>query len=223
MIEAKNLIKTFPALVEPVLKDLNLKIFDGDFISLVGKSGSGKSTLLYILSTLDNPTSGEVHYDHSPIQNFSKTQLYELRNKQIGFVFQFHYLISELSAQENVLLPTRKTNQQFEKRNFARELIKAVGLSGKEDRYPGELSGGEQQRLAIARALIMNPKYIFADEPTGNLDSANGTMVMDLFKKFNQTKETTIIYVTHDREFASLASKSITLVDGRIQSSLIKN
>lgn len=216
MIEVKNIIKTFPNTPAPVLKGINLTIEDGEFVSLVGKSGSGKSTLLYIMSTLDNPTEGEVLYDHKKLHDFKPEDIYQLRNRNIGFVFQFHYLLAELSALENVLLPARKANEFEQRREFALELIKTVGLEGKEHRYPGELSGGEQQRLAIARALVMEPKYLFADEPTGNLDSSNGMIIMELFKKFNHEKGTTIIYVTHDVDFAAIARRKITLVDGLI-------
>lgn len=216
MIEVRNIVKKFPNTETAVLKGINLKIQDGDFVSLVGKSGSGKSTLLYIISTLDNPTEGDVSYDSRNLKMFSPEEIYKLRNREIGFVFQFHYLLAELTAIENVLLPARKAKEVDKRKTFALELLKIVGLEGKEHRYPGELSGGEQQRLAIARALIMEPKYIFADEPTGNLDSVNGKIIMDLFKKFNQEKGTTIIYVTHDKDFAALAKKQIFLVDGTL-------
>jgi putative ABC transport system ATP-binding protein/lipoprotein-releasing system ATP-binding protein len=217
MIEVKNIIKRFPNTPAPVLSGINLTIEDGEFVSLVGKSGSGKSTLLYIMSTLDNPTEGEVFYDRKTLHDFKPEEIYQLRNRNIGFVFQFHYLLAELTAIENVLLPARKANEVEQRRKFALELIKTVGLEGKEHRYPGELSGGEQQRLAIARALVMEPKYLFADEPTGNLDSGNGMIIMELFKKFNREKGTTIIYVTHDVDFAAIARRKITLVDGMIQ------
>ena len=216
MIEVRNIVKKFPNTETAVLKGINLKIQDGDFVSLVGKSGSGKSTLLYIISTLDNPTEGDVSYDSRNLKMFSPEEIYQLRNREIGFVFQFHYLLAELTAIENVLLPARKAKEVDKRKTFALELLKIVGLEGKEHRYPGELSGGEQQRLAIARALIMEPKYIFADEPTGNLDSVNGKIIMDLFKKFNQEKGPTIIYVTHDKDFAALAKKQIFLVDGTL-------
>jgi ABC-type lipoprotein export system ATPase subunit len=217
MIEVKNIIKRFPNTPAPVLSGINLTIEDGEFVSLVGKSGSGKSTLLYIMSTLDNPTEGEVFYDRKTLHDFKPEEIYQLRNRNVGFVFQFHYLLAELTAIENVLLPARKANEVEQRRKFALELIKTVGLEGKEHRYPGELSGGEQQRLAIARALVMEPKYLFADEPTGNLDSGNGMIIMELFKKFNREKGTTIIYVTHDVDFAAIARRKITLVDGMIQ------
>ena len=219
MIEVKNIIKRFPNTPAPVLKGINLTIADGEFVSLVGKSGSGKSTLLYIMSTLDNPSEGEVFYDRKKLHDFQPEDVYQLRNRNIGFVFQFHYLLAELTAIENVLLPARKANEVEQRRTFALELIKTVGLEGKEHRYPGELSGGEQQRLAIARALVMEPKYLFADEPTGNLDSSNGMIIMELFKKFNREKGTTIIYVTHDVDFAGIAKRKITLVDGMLTQS----
>jgi putative ABC transport system ATP-binding protein/lipoprotein-releasing system ATP-binding protein len=183
---------------------------------MMGRSGSGKSTLLYLLSTLDRTFDGSVLYDGLDIKQMDVKKIHELRNKDIGFVFQFHYLLNELSAIDNILLPARKTNQMDQRESFARELLSQIGLADKADRLPANLSGGEQQRVAIARALIMQPKYLFADEPTGNLDSINGKMILDLFEKFNQKYGTTIVYVTHDKEFGERASKKITLVDGVI-------
>ncbi len=214
MIEVKNLSKTFPNSKNPVLKEINLSIENGDFVSLVGRSGSGKSTLLYIISTLDKGTTGEVFYDNRKVSHISKEEIYVLRNKQIGFVFQFHYLLQELSALENILLPARKAGEYEKRKPLALKLLKEVGLEGMENRFPSELSGGEQQRVAIARALIMEPTYIFADEPTGNLDSINGLMIIELFEKINREKGTTIIYVTHDKEFAAKARRQISLSDG---------
>jgi lipoprotein-releasing system ATP-binding protein len=214
MIKTVNLIKTFPNSKSPVLKGINLKIENGEFVSLVGRSGSGKSTLLYIISTLDRATEGDVFYDDRNVTNIPKEEIYQLRNKNIGFVFQFHYLIQELTALENILLPARKAKELEKRKPLAIQLLKDVGLEGMEDRYPSELSGGEQQRVAIARALIMEPTYVFADEPTGNLDSTNGLIIIGLFEKFNREKGTTIIFVTHDKEFASKAKRQIALVDG---------
>jgi putative ABC transport system ATP-binding protein/lipoprotein-releasing system ATP-binding protein len=216
MIQTINLTKTFPNAKAPVLKDINLKIENGEFVSLVGRSGSGKSTLLYIISTLDRASTGEVLFDNTNVTNIPKEDIYKLRNKQIGFVFQFHYLIQELSALENVLLPARKASELEARRPLAISLLKEVGLEGLENRYPSELSGGEQQRVAIARALVMEPTYLFADEPTGNLDSINGLKIIELFEKFNREKGTTIIYVTHDKEFAAKARRQISLVDGAL-------
>lgn len=216
MIEVKNLRKQFSKDGELIIKDLNFKILDGEFVSLMGRSGSGKSTLLYLLSTLDRAFEGNVLFDNQDVKDMSNAEIHHLRNKDIGFVFQFHYLLSELTALENVLLPARKTNSHLEKESLARELLKTVGLEGKEDRLPANLSGGEQQRVAIARALIMRPKYLFADEPTGNLDSTNGEVIMNLFKKFNQEYKTTIIFVTHDEIFGQKANRTIKLSDGKI-------
>ena len=214
MIKTKNLTKSFPNSPMPVLRDINLEIQSGDFVSLMGRSGSGKSTLLYIISTLDRASEGQVLFDDLDIGKLERDKLYQLRNKQIGFVFQFHYLLQELSVLDNVLLPARKAGEYDKRKILALKLLDEVGLQGKESRYPSKLSGGEQQRVAIARALIMEPTYLFADEPTGNLDSITGTKIIDLFEKINREKGTTIIYVTHDKEFAARARRHITLVDG---------
>ena len=216
MIQAKGLIKRFGTEEKPVLNGIDLEISNGEFISLMGRSGSGKSTLLYLLSTLDRSFEGEVLIDGKDIKNLDVTQIHKLRNENIGFVFQFHYLLSELSALENVILPARKAGQMKEKEAFALELLATVGLKEKAHRLPAQLSGGEQQRVAIARALIMRPKYIFADEPTGNLDSTSGNIVIELFKKFNNDYGTTIVYVTHDEEFGKMAKRQIRLVDGHL-------
>ncbi len=220
MIRALHLTKRFTPQGPAVIDDLSVDIHDGNFISLVGRSGSGKSTLLYLISTLDKKYEGEVFYDQLEISHMQADTLHALRNRQMGFVFQFHYLINELTALENILLPARKAGLLKEKESFAQELLKTVGLSEKSQRFPNQLSGGEQQRVAIARALVMKPKYIFADEPTGNLDTQNGDAVMNLFLRFNQDYKTTIVYVTHDREFARRASRQIELVDGKIVSDL---
>lgn len=216
MIQANSIFKSFELTSPPVIKGIELKINDGDFISMMGRSGSGKSTLLYLLSTLDRTFDGSVTYDNVDIKKMDIKKIHELRNKEIGFVFQFHYLLNELSAIENILLPARKADQLKQKESYARELLTEIGLAEKADRLPANLSGGEQQRVAIARALIMQPKYLFADEPTGNLDSINGKLILDLFEKFNQKYGTTIVYVTHDKEFGDRASRKIKLVDGMI-------
>ncbi|MBP9674545.1 MAG: ABC transporter ATP-binding protein [Bacteriovoracaceae bacterium] len=220
MIKTQNLIKKFNPHEAAVIKDVNLEIKNGDFISLMGRSGSGKSTLLYMLSTLDRHFVGNIFYDGKDICKMSIQEIHQIRNKQIGFVFQFHYLLSELTAIENILLPARKAGLLMEKESFARELLQTVGLQDKADRLPANLSGGEQQRVAIARALIMKPQYIFADEPTGNLDSTSGDIILELFAKFNQEYKTTIIFVTHDEEFGNRAPRKIKLVDGMITQDL---
>lgn len=216
ILKVKNLDKELGEQKSLVLSDLNFSINKGEFVSLVGKSGSGKSTLLYILSTLDKPTRGEVRYFNRSLTEFSEPELHRLRNQQIGFVFQFHYLLPELSALENVLMPTRKWGQYNEKKKFAKELLETMDLADKFNHLPRELSGGQAQRVAIARALIMNPNFLFADEPTGALDSVNSKKVLDIFKSINQEFQTTIVLVTHDLDMANSAQRQIRLVDGRI-------
>ncbi len=216
MIKAIQLVKRFSVDGPAVINHLSVEIRDGDFISLVGRSGSGKSTLLYLISTLDRTFEGEVFYDQEEVRSMDVKAIHALRNRQIGFVFQFHYLINELTALENILLPARKAGLLNQKLSFAKELLQTVGIAEKAERLPPQLSGGEQQRVAIARALLMQPKYLFADEPTGNLDIHNGDAVMELFSRFNHEYKTTIVYVTHDREFAKRAKRQIELVDGQI-------
>jgi len=185
-------------------------------IAITGRSGSGKSTLLYIISSLDKPTSGDVEIDQESLTSFDSKKLHHFRNQNMGFVFQFHHLLPELTALENIMMPTLKTAFDPKRKEFAIELLNEFGIGDKAHSLPSQLSGGEQQRVAIARALVMKPKIIFADEPTGNLDSANGQLVMNLFKRINQELRTTIIYVTHDQMFAQMSSRQINLVDGMI-------
>jgi putative ABC transport system ATP-binding protein/lipoprotein-releasing system ATP-binding protein len=223
MIQVKNLNKSLGDPPVQVLFDINLEIASSTFASISGRSGSGKSTLLYLLSSLDSPTSGQVLLDGTDIAGLSDKELHEFRNLNMGFIFQFHYLLPELTALENVLMPARRTHQHLKRMEFAKHLLSEFGLSdttngksvNKFGRLPKELSGGEQQRVAIARALIMEPKYLFADEPTGNLDSANGNIVMDILQKASTEKKTTVLYVTHDVEYAKLAQERIHLADGR--------
>lgn len=215
-IKLIDIKKSFGSPSTDVLKGINFEIADGELVSIVGRSGSGKSTLLYIISSLDNASSGQILYDNVDLMKMNQKEIHKLRNTNIGFVFQFHYLLPELTVLENVLMPARKNNLHKKMENTARELLKEVDLAGKEHRMPAQLSGGEQQRVAIARALLMSPKYLFADEPTGNLDSINGDRVMSLFQKINSLKKTTIIYVTHDKEYAKRASRKIELVDGSL-------
>lgn len=209
-----NVKKSFGNPKTEVLKGINLEINDGEFVSIVGRSGSGKSTLLYIMSTLDNASEGEIFYDSINLNKMSQKTIHEIRNAKIGFVFQFHYLLPELSVLDNILMPARKHNLHKKMELKALELIKEVDLSGKEQRMPAQLSGGEQQRVAIARALLMTPKYLFADEPTGNLDTLNGDRIMNLFQKINLEKKTTVVFVTHDKDYASLATRKIEMLDG---------
>lgn len=216
MIEARNLIKEFGSPPQRILHDLSFQINTGEFVSISGKSGSGKSTLLYLLSSLDHPTSGEVLFDGEDIHLWSSNKLHKYRSLHIGFIFQFHYLLAELSAIENILLPARNLGVQKAKMERALYLMHELGIADKADRSPSKMSGGEQQRVAIARALIMEPRFIFADEPTGNLDSQNANLVMKMLMQINQTNKTTICLVTHDPDYAQLAHREIYLVDGRI-------
>lgn len=215
-IVAKNLFKKFGTPETTILNDINLRIDEGEFIAITGRSGSGKSTLLYVLSTLDHPSSGSIEIENQLITTMKPQQLDHFRNTKLGFIFQFHYLISELSAIENVLLPAKKAGKEKELTHYAYKLLKDVGLENKENRLPRHLSGGEQQRVAIARSLILSPKYLFADEPTGSLDSVNGKIIMDIIKKINLENNTTIILVTHDAEFAQHAKRKIYISDGKI-------
>jgi putative ABC transport system ATP-binding protein/lipoprotein-releasing system ATP-binding protein len=198
-----------------VLADINLEIRDGEFVALTGRSGSGKSTLLYLLSSLDSPSEGVVELDGHDLMSMPAEELHRFRNQHMGFVFQFHYLLAELTSLENVLMPARKFEQHLERRARAEHLLEAFGLKEKMNRLPRQLSGGEQQRVAIARALVMEPRYLFADEPTGSLDTINGESVMNLIREANRERGTTVVMVTHDPDFARLAERQILLADGR--------
>ncbi len=200
-----------------VIRGINLEIQEGEFVSLVGKSGSGKSTLLYILSSLDFASSGTVRIDDANIHEMSAKDLHGFRNRHMGFVFQFHYLLPEFTALENVLMPALKAGMVAEKRPHAVRLLERFGLTDHQHHLPAQMSGGQMQRVAIARALVMEPRYIFADEPTGALDSSNVAVISDIFRQINAGMGTTIICVTHDPDFARLAPRQIHLVDGRIE------
>lgn len=216
-IVTKNIFKNFGKPPTEVLKGISIEIRDGEFVSITGKSGSGKSTLLYILSTLDTPTSGELLIDNQNIHKMSEKEIHDFRNRSMGFVFQFHYLLNELNVLENVLMPATKNRQEKEKKEYALHLLEEFGLSHRLNYFPGQISGGERQRVAIARALIMNPKYLLADEPTGNLDSENSMRVIEIFKKMNKTKNMSIIMITHDPDYAKRADRQIHISDGKIE------
>lgn len=215
MIEAISIVKQFGHPPQEVLHSLNFTIRDGEYVSISGKSGSGKSTLMYIISTLDNPTSGTILIEGKNTEKMSVDEIHKFRNKYVGFVFQFHYLLPELTALENVLLPARNLN--LNKTKEALTFLEELGVAAHKDKFPSQMSGGEQQRIAIARALILQPKYIFADEPTGNLDTKNAEIVMSMLKRENQMHGTTISLVTHDPDFAKQADREIFLIDGRIR------
>jgi len=198
-----------------ILKGLTFTIPAGQFVAIVGASGSGKSTLLGLLAGLDSPSSGEIWLDGVPIHNLAEVQLAAVRGRKIGFVFQSYQLIPTLTALENVLLPY-ELNSNGQGLKKSRTLLTSVGLQDRMDHYPIQLSGGEQQRVAIARAFVVEPPIIMADEPTGNLDSTNGRMILDLLLEHNKRAGTTLVLVTHDADVAASADRRITLRDGLI-------
>ena len=205
-----------------ILNGINLTIYKGEMIAVMGASGVGKSTLLNILGTLDRPTSGEVIFEGADIFGKSDEELAYLRNKKIGFVFQFHHLLPEFTALENTLFPAMilKMNRR-EALDIAEKNLANVGLRERMTHRPGELSGGEQQRVAIARALMTSPDIILADEPTGNLDSHTGEDVYTLLKKINQEYGTTFVVVTHNEKIAAQADRILKMVDGQIADEMI--
>ena len=215
-IRLRGIVKSFGVPATPVLKSIDLDVEDGEFTTLTGRSGSGKSTLLYVMSSLDRPTAGTVEIDRRLLESMRSPELHALRNRTIGFVFQFHYLLPELTALENVLVPARKAGEDKALRGRAMELLEQFELGDKAWRLPGQLSGGEQQRVAIAHALVMRPRYLFADEPTGHLDSASGDRVMGIFERVNREEGMTVVYVTHDAGYAALARRQVRLVDGQL-------
>ncbi|TGK78942.1 ABC transporter ATP-binding protein [Leptospira noumeaensis] len=215
-IEAKHIFKSFGEPPQDILKDVSLEITMGDFVALTGKSGSGKSTLLYIVSGLDNPTSGDVKINGNSLQKMGSKEVHSLRNLSIGFVFQFHYLLPELTGLENITMPARKTGTHKTIENYALHLMESFSVLHCKDKFPSQMSGGEGQRVAIARALVQKPKFLFADEPTGNLDTINGDKVMEIFKRINKEDGTTILFVTHDPDYAGLASRRVHMIDGKI-------
>ncbi|MDD3065353.1 MAG: ABC transporter ATP-binding protein, partial [Endomicrobiaceae bacterium] len=216
-ITAKNLIKNYTKKNAPevnVLKGINLEIPSGTKASLTGPSGAGKSTLIHILGLMDKPTSGEIFIDGEKINNYGNLRLSKMRKDYIGFVFQFHYLLSDFNVLENILMPV--WDKKSEKIKRADELLEMTGLSNRKHHLPSELSGGEQQRVALARALINNPKILFADEPTGNLDRKTGTMIENLMFGLCTELKTTLLVVTHNQDVANLADRQLKMVDGQI-------
>ncbi len=218
MIEVDRLNKTIDngSNRVQILRDVSFAIPRGQFIAIMGASGSGKSTLLGLLAGLDTVTSGRIVVDGVEIQDLREDDLARLRGRKIGFVFQSYQLVPTLTAEENVLLPAELSGYSGDGPRRARELLDRVGLSGRGHHYPVQLSGGEQQRVAIARAFMTRPPILLADEPTGNLDSANGKQVLDLLLQLNREEQTTLVLVTHDVQLAEHADRIITLKDGRI-------
>ncbi|MBR1600389.1 MAG: ABC transporter ATP-binding protein [Alphaproteobacteria bacterium] len=226
MIELKNIHKSYPldGFDLEILKGINLKIESGEFVAIMGPSGSGKSTLMNILGCLDTPTSGEYLLDGQNVENLDSDQLAEIRNRKIGFVFQGFNLLSRTTAIENVELPMVYSGiNDIERHKKASEALKSVGLQERMYHQPNQLSGGQQQRVAIARAIVNNAPIIFADEPTGNLDTKMSVEIMELFNKLNNDLKRTIILVTHEEDIALYAKRIIKIVDGEIQSDKLNN
>ena len=202
-----------------VLRGIDLNIHRGQILAIVGPSGAGKSTLLHCLGTLDLPSSGRIRLGNEELTTMSSTRLAAVRNRDIGFVFQFHHLLPEFTALENLMIPgliQGRSKKEMEKRGMA--LLEEVGLAQRATHRPGELSGGEQQRVAVARALALDPKLVLADEPTGNLDTATSNSIHDLFFQINRDHGTTIVVVTHNPAFAERMPRVVGLRDGRVES-----
>lgn len=220
MIEVIDLYKSFPIAGKElvILKGVTIGIQKGELLAIVGASGVGKSTLLHLLGALDRPTSGKVFFEGIDLFSRSDRELAEFRNRKIGYVFQFHHLLPEFTALENVMMPG--LIQRMERRKIetaAREMLEAVGLGHRLTHRPGQLSGGEQQRVAIARALVLQPQLILADEPTGNLDTHTSDEVFSLLKKLNRERGTTFVLVTHNEKLSLQADRLIKMVDGKIE------
>ncbi|EGT2202958.1 ABC transporter ATP-binding protein [Clostridioides difficile] len=215
IIKAKQVSKTYGSNNNKViaLNNVNLEINSGEFVSIIGPSGSGKSTLLHILSGLDNPTSGQVLLDDKDIYKYSEKELSALRRKSFGFVFQQFNLLPVLTASENISMPVLLDKKQPDK-DYLNEISSLLGIAYRLNHLPHELSGGQQQRVAIARALIAKPDIIFADEPTGNLDSKSGSEVMNLLIKTSKQFGKTLVVITHDDRIAKLADRKISIIDG---------
>jgi len=219
-VEGKHIVKDFRLgdTTTKVLKGVSLQVMQGEFVSIMGPSGSGKSTLLYILGGLDAPTGGSVHLNGTDISRFKDEKMSKIRRQNIGFVFQFYNLIPNLNVEENIMLPLLLDGKRM--RDYKKQLnhiLEVVGLSDRRRHTPRELSGGQQQRVAIARALVGNPEILFADEPTGNLDSNTGAEIMHLLRDINRESGQTIIMVTHSPEAAKSSSRVITVRDGIIE------
>lgn len=215
MITGKGITKSYDDL--QVLKGIDLHITKGEIVSIVGKSGAGKSTLLHIIGTLDQPDSGTIHINNVNVTELSKNDLARFRNESIGFVFQFHHLLQEFSALENVCIPAYiKGSSNADAQKRAKELLDYLGLKDRFDHKPQELSGGEQQRVAVARALINDPAVVFADEPTGNLDQSSSNDFHTLIKKLQSDFGHTFLLVTHNQELSNLSDRTLVMQDGLI-------
>ena len=219
LIHAENVYKHYmrqQARVE-VLQGVQMEIAAGEMVAVIGPSGAGKSTLLHLLGGLDRPSAGVICYNGVPLYDLRDEQLADFRNQQIGFVFQFHHLLPEFSALENAMMPALiQRRAKHEARDEAQQLLMRVGLGDRLHHRPGELSGGEQQRVAVARALVNAPAVVFADEPTGNLDRTMGQSLQQLLRQLNQESGQTFVIVTHDHEFAAQMDRVVSLMDGKV-------
>ncbi|MGL4763161.1 MAG: ABC transporter ATP-binding protein [Sarcina sp.] len=226
VLQLKNINKIYGEKIKTqVLFDINLDVEEGEFVSIIGQSGSGKSTMLNILGTLDSATSGEIYINGQRTDKMKKNELSKVRNRDLGFIFQFHYLLPEFTVMENVLMPYMLSGQKItpEIKNRAEELLEIVNLSKVKNNKATDLSGGQQQRGAIARALINNPKIVLADEPTGNLDSKTTDDIYALLRDINKKYNTTFVVITHDQKIADKADRVITVGDGKIVSDIKNN
>ena len=220
LVVADNVKKSFQHMGRTleVLRGIDISIFEGEIVAIVGQSGAGKSTFLHCIGTLDVVTSGSLKLGGEELTSLSSSRLAEVRNRTIGFVFQFHHLLPEFNALENVVMPgliQGRSKKEMEPRAMA--LLEEVGLKDRSLHRPGELSGGEQQRVALARALVLEPKLLLADEPTGNLDSATSAQIHDLFFSINKQRGTTIVVVTHNLALAASMPRVVTLKDGKVE------
>lgn len=222
ILEAKEIFKIYQGLNKDltVLDNINFQVNRGETVAIVGPSGSGKTTLLGLCAGLDNPTSGRLTLAGEPIEQMNENEKAEIRNKKVGFIFQNFQLLPTLSALENVMIPLELKGRPEGAREKAAELLERVGLGDRYDHYPSQLSGGEQQRVSLARAFSNDPEILFADEPTGNLDEETGLIVENLLFELNREKQTTLIIVTHDLELANKTDRIIKLKGGKIISDL---
>jgi lipoprotein-releasing system ATP-binding protein len=222
MLTAENLSKKYGQLT--VLRNVSLEIKQGEFVAIAGPSGAGKSTLLHLLGALDFPDTGQVRLMKNDLFKLSRKRQAAFRNKNMGFVFQFHHLLPEFTALENVCMPLWIADKnKKEATDAAKKILDTVGLSHRLNHKPGELSGGEQQRVAIARAIVHQPSVIFADEPTGNLDTANAQAIHELFLQLREMYNQTFVIVTHNEQLAAVADRTFMMKDGNIESERVKN
>ena len=224
IIKIKNLKKSYfnKSLETPVLRGIDLEVARGQFLGIMGKSGAGKSTLMYQIGLLDHPTSGEIALDGVNTETLSMRERTQIRLLELGYVFQDYALIPELTAGENVMIPLLMQGKSMdEARKITQNILERIGLSSRIENLPSQLSGGEQQRVSIARAMAHEPKILFADEPTANLDTASGSSVIELFKELNQ-KGQTIVMVTHEEEYARYCNRIVYLEDGKIVKEIIQ-